>query len=195
MSRTSPLLVPLFVGVFACGGGGAAEVQLTPFTPEHAEVFEDGIDFVADPEGLEGRWREDWSWDLDRRVTWADVIAIVTVRTVRSDTDPGRENTVRLVVETGRTLVGDPGEDLELKVHQDSPGYSSVEGNSRRILDHEFIAFIKWYETDSGAVAPHWHLAPSTESVVSRTEYLLERRREIPRERDTRTTTHFNEEE
>lgn len=177
----------------ACGGSQEVEVQLSPFTEEHAEVFEDGVDLVADPEGLEGRWREDWSRDLDRRVSWSDVIAVITVRTIRTDTDPNRRTTLRLVVEPSRELVGDIPDEVDLKVFHDAPGFSTVEGNSRQILDQEFIAFLKWYQADDGSVLPHWHLSPASQPVLSRVEYLLERRREIPRERDRRTRTVIHE--
>lgn len=192
MARLSTLCVLVLLAIpasWACGGGGT-EVHLTPFTAEQREVFEDGVDFVADPQGLEGRWREDWTRDLDRRVTWADVIAIVTVRTMRTDTDPNQRTTFRLMAEIGRSLLGDAPPDVEMVVRQDSMGFDTVDGNHRQILDTEFIAFLKWYENENGDVKPHWHLSPSSDPVVSRTEYLIERRRDIPRRRDNvRTTT------
>jgi len=192
MSYLHSFLLLALLAAPACGGG-TTEVHLSPFTAEHAEVFEDGVDFVADPENLEGRWREDWSRDLDRRVTWADVIAMVTIRTLRTDTDPDRQTTFRLIAEAGRELLGDIPEEVELKVHQHEVGFGTVEGNHRQILDQEFIAFLKWYETENGDVAAHWHLSPGSDPVVSRTEYLIERRHEIPREREsirTRTIVH-----
>jgi hypothetical protein len=184
----------ILVAVAACGGGSQeVEVQVTPFTEEHALVFEDGVDFVADPEGLEGRWREDWSRELDQRVSWSDVVAVVTVRTIRTDTDPNRETTLRLLAEPSRTLLGDVPDEVELKVKQHETGFSTVEGNHRQILSTEFIAFLKWYQADDGSVLPHWHLAPASDPVLSRVEYLLERRREVPRERDRRTRTVIHE--
>jgi hypothetical protein len=189
-------LSSIFVAVAACGGGSQeVEVQVTPFTEEHAAVFEDGIDFVADPEGLEGRWREDWSRELDQRVSWSDVVAVITIRTIRTDTDPNRETTLRLLAEPSRTLLGEIPDEIELKVGHEQAGFSTVEGNDRQILNTEFVAFLKWYQAADGSVRPHWHLAPASDPVMSRVEYLLERRREVPRERDRRTRTVIHEAE
>ncbi len=148
---------------------------------------------MADPEGLEGRWREDWSRELDQRVSWSDVVAEVTVRTIRHDTDPNRQATLRLLAEPSRTLLGELPDELELKVEQHQPGFSTVDGNDRQILNTEFVAFLKWYQAQDGSVLPHWHLSPASEPVMSRVEYLLERRREVPRERDRRTRTVVHE--
>ncbi len=152
-----------------------------------------GSILVADPEGLEGRWREDWSRELDQRVSWSDVIAVVSIQTVRTDTDPNRQTTLRLIAEPSRTLLGEVPDEIELKVSQNEEGFSTVEGNSRQILDTELIAFLKWYQAEDGSVLPHWHLAPASQPVLSRVEYLLERRREVPRQRNQRTTTVIHE--
>jgi hypothetical protein len=181
------VLLPL-LALSACGGG-TTEVRISPFTAEHGEVFEDGLDFVADPEGLEGRWREEWSRDLDRRVTWSDVIAIVTVSTLQTSTDPDQRTTYRLVTQVGRQLLGEVPPEVEMIVREDGTGFTTVADNTRRILDSEFIAFLKWYEPAEGGVAPHWHLSPSSDPVVSRTEYLIERRHDIPREPEFQRTT------
>lgn len=175
-----------------CGSAPPPARATTPFTAEHAEVFEDGVDFIADPTQLEGRWREDWSRDLDRRVSESDVIAKVTVHTIHTDTDLDRVSTYRLVGEVEEALWGEPPEDeVTLSVREGDPGYGTLEGNDRRVLNQSFVAFIKWYDAPDGTVRPHWHLAPSTEPVVSRVEYLIENRLRAPEDRaDRRVIVH-----
>ncbi len=178
----------------ACGSAAPPARSTSPFEAQHAEVFEDGADFIADPTHLEGRWREDWSRDLDRRVSWSDVIARVTVHTLRTDTDLDRVDTYRLIAAIDEALWGQaPEDDLTLTVREGEPGYGTLEGNDRRILNQPFLLFVKWYDTPEGQVRPHWHLAPATEPVVSRVEYLIDNRLRAPEDRaDQRVIVHEN---
>ncbi len=186
------VLAPLAVVVAGCGPSAPVVRPTTPFTEEDAEIFEDGVDLIQDPEALEGRWREDWSRDLDKRVSFSDYIGVVRVSYLRTDTDPSRVSTYRIIGHVERAVYGEYGEDeLELIVKEDEGGYGTIVGNEAQILDASFVAFVKWYTTESGDVAPHWHLAPATHPIVARVEYLVERRHEVPR--DTRTTTIVHE--
>lgn len=171
----------------ACGSAPPPARQTSPFTDEHAAVFEDGLDFIADPTALEGRWREDWSGDLDQRVSWSDLIATVTVHTLRTDTDLDRLDTYRLIVEVDEALWGEaPEEELVLTVREGDTGFGTIEGNERRVLNQPFVMFVKWYEAPDGQVKPRWHLAPATEPVTARVEYLIENRLVAPENRDER---------
>jgi len=184
--RNALLLLAAAACLAACGGSPPPARATSEFTPEHAEVFEDSVDFVDDPTVLEGRWREDWSRDLDRRVGFSDLIALVKVSYLNTDTNLERVSTFRIVVSVERSLYGEaPEEEVTLIVREGEPGYGTVVGNERRILDQAFVAYIKWYQADASTVLPHWHLAPATEPVVRRTEYLIERRADVPD--DTRT--------
>lgn len=184
-------LIALGIG---CGGTAEPARATTPFTADHAEIFEDGVDFIADPTSLEGRWREDWSRDLDRRVSESDLIAKVVIHTIHTDTDLDRVSTYRLVAEVTEELWGGaPEEELQLTVREGEAGYGTLEGNDRRVLDQPFVAFIKWYDAPDGTVRAHWHLAPSTEPVVTRVEYLIENRLRAPEDRaDRRVIVHDN---
>lgn len=147
------------------------------FTDEDAKLFDDGIDFVADPGGLEGSWLEDWQKDLERRVGSADVVATVTVSTIRTDVDPSQRQTIHLVADVDKNIVGKaPGSELELTVEEGQPGFATVQGNDQRILNQPFVAYVKWYRTQDGDVKPHWHLAPATPTVVEQTQSLADRR-------------------
>ena len=150
----------------------------TPFTAEHALVFDDGADFVARPDALDGDWREDWDRDMQRRVGFSDLICVVTVNTLRTDTDLDHNTTYRLIASVDRTLFGEsPGEEQVLVVREGSDGYASIDGNDRRILNKTFVLFLKWYQPPSGGIASHWHLSPASQQILTATNRVIERRR------------------
>ncbi|MFW6050541.1 MAG: hypothetical protein ACODAU_05170 [Myxococcota bacterium] len=181
-----PAVAWLLASTTACAASQGTARVTSAFTEEDAEVFEDGIDFVADPGGLQGPWQESWEKDLQRRVSRADVVATVTVRAIQGDVDLDRQETIRLVVDVDEELLGDaPSSELELEVAEGQEGFESVQGNDRRVLNQPFVAYVKWYRDASGEVRPHWHLAPATPSVVQQTRDLIAKRREAP-EQQTR---------
>lgn len=177
--RAILLLSTLALLSASCGGGIAElEVNVTPFTAEHELLFENGLDMVRDPEALGGNWFTTWERELDARITHADVVALVTVRAVRTDTDLERRDTFRLVNRVDRTYLGDLDEEVTLSVAESEAGYGTVETNERRLLDAQFIAFIKWQDGESG-VRSRWHMSPATEAVAIRVRDLLRTRRDV----------------
>jgi len=161
-----------------CGGSYEPAVVTSPFTEEQAQVFEDGLDYVNDPTALEGRWREDWSRELQSRVSWADFIGVIHIQTLRTDTTPDHEVTYRLIGTVERSLLGEPpAEEVSLVVREGGAGFESVRNNERRVLNQNFVAFIKWYQGDNEEILPHWHLSPGTEPVLDRTQWLIRHRR------------------
>ena len=79
----TPYRLPACLLLFAlagCGASGPIQRDITPFTAEHEPAFENGLDMVRDPEALGGAWLRTWEEDIDRRVTLADVVALVTDR-------------------------------------------------------------------------------------------------------------------
>jgi hypothetical protein len=176
------MMLVVVLGAVACGGPSGAMQVTSPFTDEHARVFQDGIDHVADPSGLEGPWHDSWHADLETRVKLADVIATVTVRTIRTDVDLDRRKTLRLVADVDDTLLGSaPADDVVLVVREGQAGFPTVEGNERRVLDQPFVAYIKWSEGPDGGPVPRWHLAPATPGVIDETKRLVRRTRDVSR--------------
>lgn len=156
------------VVLLACGGSKPrTEVAGPPLSIEQQKVFDDGVDFVAILEGLEGRWLDDWTKDLSTRVQDADLIALVTVRTLRTDTDPQQRVTYRLNAEVTKILVGDhpKGKELELAVDPDDAGFPTVHQNLGRIVDQSFIAYVK-----RAPERPRWHLSPASDAIVLQTQ-------------------------
>jgi len=177
--------------LLACGGASEpVRTNVEPFTAQHEPLFENGVDMVRDPDALGGGWLGTWEDELDRRVSLADVVALVTIRTLRTDVDLDRRETYRLVAHADRVYLGEEqlaDEDLLLSVAEGQGGYGTVQNNERRLLDEQFIAFVKWQrDAESGELVPRWHLSPATESVATRVRSLLEQRRDVTVDDGTR---------
>lgn len=163
------------------------------FTSEHAELFEDGFDFVREPGALEGQWLENWQREINNRVAYSDFIATVTVTTLRTDVDPERRTSFRVVASVERTLYGGvPDSEIELTVDENAVGYASVKDNQQQFLNQVFVAYLKWYEKADGGVAAHWHLSPASEGIVGATEKLIKQRTEKKKEVRRKVVVHKN---
>jgi hypothetical protein len=172
----STVLVALAAEALGCGAAFSQDIRVSgPFTEEHAIAFENGVDTISDPTILQGAWLRSWEEDLDRRVSLADAIALVTITTVRQDLDLDRRETYRLVARVDERRHGPVPDEVTLVVRQGEPGFDTVRGHERRLLNQRFVAFLKWVE-DQGRVVARWHLSPGAEGVVRRVNRLLERR-------------------
>ena len=170
--------------VWACGSTPAPRPTVTEFTAGDAAHFDAGVDFVANPEALEGRWAEQWNEELEGRVGRIDATALVHVLALRDDVDPTRRVTRRIVLTVDEVLFGPlEGSELTLIVGEDEPGFRTFSGNDERLLRQPFVVFIKWANGPDGALRPRFHLSPASDSVIDRVLGLLERRRGVERER------------
>lgn len=156
----------------ACGGANK-KAPITPTTPEQLRVFEHGVDFVAALEGIEGRWRDDWDRELQERVGSADFIGTVHIETLLTETDPEQTVTHRLVARVTRTILGDGGKTVELRVREGEVGFPTIHDNVARIQARDFLAYVKWFKDDAGDRAAHFHLSPASEPVISETERVI----------------------
>lgn len=169
-------LVCALVWATACGGAKAPTPSM-PLTESQERAFDNGVDFIASLEGLEGRWRDDWDRDLTERVVGADVIALVTVETLRTDTDPQQRVTYRLLSHVDRVLVGQPrGKELELEANPDQPGFSTLHDNPARLTDKQFVAYVR-----PGPDGPRWHLSHASEPVIVETERKITELERVPK--------------
>ncbi len=165
-------MLVMALGLAACATTSTAKkISTTPLTPDEARVYEHGVDFIATLGGLEGKWREDWDKDLNVRIGSSDAIAIVTVKTLRTDTDPEHRVTHRLFASVDRVILGDTrGKEIEFAVREGAPGFMSVNDNQARVQGQSFVAFLKWYQDERGRIATHWHLSPASPEIVTETE-------------------------
>lgn len=179
------------LGLAACGAAAPPVRVTSPTTPAELRVFDHGVDLVDDPEILAGQWRESWGAELQTRVGSADIIALVRVNSAQATRIPDQGPSVRLDIEPDRALLGEVV-DIDLVSTEGDGGYVSIDRNQTRLLSTNFVLYIKWYQSDAGVIAAHWHLSPATQAVVRRVEYLIERRRAVPAEQQQRRVVREN---
>jgi hypothetical protein len=173
-SEAAARVAMLLLCLLGCGGAGAPRVNPTPLTADEQHAFDHGVDLFGSIAGLEGAWRDDFTRDLSIRVGSADLIAVVTARTLRTDTAPDQSITHRVFTEVDRVVYGETHlKQIELAVNESSPGFPSMHEHWGTLEGRQFIAYIKWFVSDAGSVAAHFHLSPATEEVLGETEALL----------------------
>jgi hypothetical protein len=183
MIRTVLLALLLCVPLTAGCGSSAPQIVVSPMTPEAEASFENGVDFIDDPSLLEGSWLDNWESDIEHRVTLADAIAVVTVTTVRRDTDLEHHDTYHLAISVESTRLGNLSSDVLLTSREGQTGFGTLVGNDERLLsppaDHpdHFVLFVRWAHDDAGVTIARWHLSPAGPPVVQRVNSLIELRR------------------
>lgn len=176
-----------FVALFltACGGGSSRTPArpTSPFTETDLRLFDDGVDLVQDPDGLGGKWANDWNVDMRDRVGRSDLIALVTVNTLLTDTDPEGHVTHRLVVRVEKSMKGQaPADELNLSSPDTAVGFPTVDSNKGRLLHMRLLGLLKWVEQPDGSVSSHFHLVAPADTIVSRVQAHIER--DTPQERE-----------
>jgi hypothetical protein len=163
------------IAMSACASGGAGGATATTvYSEQHSKVFDDGADMLEDPGALEGQWSADWESEMDSRAAQSDIIAVVLVTTLRTDVAPEGTTTYRIVGTSKQVWKGEvPSDGLSLSVQEGALGYGTVDSQKQKILNGEFIAFVKWFRSAEGTAEAHWHLANATPPVVARVKDLL----------------------
>jgi hypothetical protein len=174
--------------ITACGAPPVTVAAVTsPFTAEHEAIFENGIDLVRDPRMLEGPYLETWEDELARRSAAADVVALVTVRTLRTDVDLERRETYRLITHVDQVYFGENvGEELVFLVREGEGGFATVRANERRLLDTQYIAHLKWAEDEDGTVRPRWHFSAASDQIAGRVRRQVRGRSDVEPDGTTR---------
>lgn len=172
--RVSSTLFALCSVLGCASGPGVGAGVSGPFTERHAQLFDDSVDMVENPQDLSGRWREDWERELDERTSDADLIARGRVATLRTDQDLQQRVTFHLVIAIDEVLDGEhSGRELSVRVQEGAPGYASVQSHRERILDRPFVVFVRWAEDGAGGVEPRFHLSPPSAHLDRRLVTLL----------------------
>lgn len=144
-------------------------------------AFDGRVDFINDPEILERNWQDEWNDDLQRRISSANVVAVVRIEAMRSTTDPEQKTVYHLLARPETPVFGTMQPEFDLRVREGDLGFASVHQNQQQILEHMFIVFLKWADDPDGSVVARWHLSPATDAVLRRTRFLVEQRRGAPR--------------
>jgi len=165
------LVVAVVLGLLGCGSASqAVKVQRpsSPFTATDAQLFPDGIDLVGDPAGLTGRWADEWATEMRDRVQRSDLVALVTVNTLRTDISPEQRTTYWLEAQVKDVLKGTFGADeLSLPSSDEDTGFESVDQKRSSVLRRPLIVLAKWEQQASGEVRARWHVAPASKEVVA----------------------------
>lgn len=189
-SRCSSLLLAT-AAVLGCGGAAPVVQETTPFTEQDATLFDRGVSYIADPAALGGGWEAEWAEALELRVQHADAVAIATGHTFREDTNPRQQRTYRVSLTLNTRLYGELPDELELISRPGDEGFESVNGQESRILQRQFVVFVKWQlNEETGAVEAAFHLEPASETVQARVRELVERMHGVAN--GPRTTVHYN---
>jgi hypothetical protein len=155
----------------ACGGSATRSAPLE-FTARHAELFDDGIDLIGDPDGLQGRWRSDWEADADARVAEADWIAAGTVTAIRVETDPEGRISYHVQLRIERKLKGEPPEgEVSMASREGAAGYASVRQQRAYMLQRGFVALVRYAAGEAGGrPVAHFHLSPPSAGLTRAVE-------------------------
>jgi hypothetical protein len=159
-------LVALLLPIAGCGGQDKRVAEPGEFTARHAQLFDDGLDLIADPDGLQGRWRTDWQSDLDARIADADWVARGKVTTIHTEVDPEMRTTFHVMFKVAEKLKGEPPErEPALAAREGASGYASIKQHGERILERDFVALVR-YALVNGEHVPHFHLMPPSGPVM-----------------------------
>ncbi|QQR89044.1 MAG: hypothetical protein IPJ88_12570 [Myxococcales bacterium] len=161
------LLYAVLLGFCASG----PEIRASSvFSEQDALSFDGGVDWVADPTLLEGEWYEQWYKELKERVSAADLIVKVTIRVIRSDTDLDGNQPFHLYASPSTTYKGQwSNGDLYFSSDPTLRGYNSIRSGKDNVLKKEFIAFVKWQNSDNRTVA-RFHLSQSSAKLLATVE-------------------------
>lgn len=151
----------------ASAGLPAAREPTSAFVDVDHVLFDNGIDFVENPEALTGNWRADVERELQQRIERSDIVGLIKVETLVVERDP--EGAKKLVLSTAVADVwkGQLDEEQALVVGPAQAGYGALERAQTRVLEGQYVLFLKWAEDESGRVSGRFHLSPSSEAVVS----------------------------
>jgi hypothetical protein len=166
----------LFCGAVLIGacGGGSSSVKVSELTEQDVKLFDNNVDFVLDPEVLEGRARQELESDLQERYELSNFAGVVTVTTLLSDIDLEKHSTVRLASTVVKELQGKaPSKDMIFAVSENQDGYFGVTNNQQRLLNQRFIAFVKQFKQDKGEVVTRWHLSPASDKIMAKIDQFI----------------------
>lgn len=150
-------------------GGASTTAPTTDFAPEDDLLFDNSIDFVDRPAIVESEWRG----QFERRVTRANIIAVVMIQSLSSVQDRQGAG-YRLTAKVTELLKGASDREIVLRTHDGEPGFRRVQVNENRLLRDPFVAFIRWEnDPEFEELVPRWHLSPDSPGVRDKVTFFL----------------------
>ena len=171
--RWWPYVLMLSVG---CGASASTSKVPSPFTEEDAEIFDNAVDFIESPDMLRGDWGNDLLYRLQRRVDRSDLIAVIRVPVLNTNTNLDRERAYHLDVAVEKRLRGNPPDHLALRVGEEERGFGSIRSAEERILSERFLVFLKWtWDPVEEQRTARWHLSLASEAMQTTVSSMLGR--------------------
>jgi len=163
-------LLPLLVVASLIAGCGPKNTGLTtrkPWDPDHAQYFDDSVDFTMNPDSLSGQWMYSYKIELEGRVSLSDHIVAVRVVNVKHTEDADGRRSKDLLLSVEKDVKGVfPHDTFSLSVSETLPGYDSFSVDDPRLMDKVFLAFLRLYRDEDDEVGIHWHLSPLSEGLL-----------------------------
>ena len=107
--------------------------------------------------------------EFDARVSLADLVAEVEVISLQTNSDLDGLEAKRIVVSVVRELFGlAPARNLALLSRPEALGYTLIQRHEGQ-LSGKFVAFIRFFEGEGGALEHHFHLSPASKQVLEAT--------------------------
>jgi hypothetical protein len=156
------------VVVTGCASQGIDVTTLPRFSEADRTLFDDGVDMVAEPEGLGGPLLAQWEGELGQRLEHSDIVAVGRFHTVRETVDLDHQATHRLIMKVETRYRGKAKGDLTLGSRHDAPGHETIGRHRDRLLKEKFVAFVRRFRSDRDEVELHFRLMPATESLLQR---------------------------
>jgi len=178
MSRAPSILVPSLAALLLTVGCGGGFKVGSPWNPNEARFFDDGIDLIKQPSKLGGEWAYNHDEELDARVNLGDLTAVVQVLTVQTTTDLDGKEAKRIEAQFTDVWYGEtPTPKVFLQSSKDSLGYPLILRHERH-LTGEFLIFIRWFDREDGTLGHHFHLSPASTEMRKKVQHMIEKRRE-----------------
>ena len=122
-------------------------------------MFDDTIDFVRLRTILGTPWFDEYGAQLERRLTDADIIAVVAVRSMAPAQADETFGTMEVEVED--VLRGGVARGARLVLELPVSATARFEDERSRVEEAvHFVAYVRLYADEAAAVRNHWHLSP-----------------------------------
>lgn len=163
-SIPAAVLAAACLAAASCGGGGFKVGD--EFEPGETRFFDDGVDMMKEPSKLSGQWAFDHGEELEGRVHFADLVALVEVVSVQTVRDLDGVEAKQIRVEVLETFYGDsPSRALTLHSAAESRGHALVLRHESR-LSGTFVLFARFFAGEDGEIDNHFHLSPASSEVL-----------------------------
>lgn len=177
MPRALLILFPFVVAYLSTAGCGGGFKVGSPWNPNEARFFDDGMDLIKQPSKLGGEWAFNHEEELDARVNLGDLVALVSLLTVQTTTDIDGEEAKRIEAQITEVMFGSsPMEKVFLQSSKASLGYPLILRHERH-LTGEFLVFIRWFDKEDGSLGHHFHLSPASTEMRKKVQGMIDDRR------------------